>query len=266
MILNIMSEADSKISQRQNSPSCALLFCSSLAIVPVLNITIEKTLCTSQSSLNIWKNINMSITINKKSDSIVNKRTAILNAAQSLFLEKGYDLTSMDVISKYAKVSKQTIYSYFNNKENLFLTVMEETCEYFPSEKLDINLQKNNLKEALTDFSEQYINQIFDNNNIKAFRLIISEISRFPELGKLFYNSGYFRKSVKIIEKLLLKESSLGNINIESPGLAAEHFLSLLRGDEFFKAVLGLSPWSSDAQVKEHIRQTIITFLNAYKK
>src|SRR5579872_2455618 len=45
---------------------------------------------------------------------------AIREAAAGLFLERGYQATSMDEIAARAGVSKQTIYTHFPNKEVLF--------------------------------------------------------------------------------------------------------------------------------------------------
>src|SRR5579872_1826223 len=45
---------------------------------------------------------------------------AIREAAAALFLEKGYQGTSMDDIAAAAHISKQTIYTHFADKEELF--------------------------------------------------------------------------------------------------------------------------------------------------
>ena len=48
------------------------------------------------------------------------KAEAILGAAAELFLAQGFQGTSMDAVAKRAGVSKQTVYSHFANKEELF--------------------------------------------------------------------------------------------------------------------------------------------------
>src|SRR5579859_5012988 len=45
---------------------------------------------------------------------------AIREAAAALFLEKGYQGTSMDDVAAAAQISKQTIYTHFASKEELF--------------------------------------------------------------------------------------------------------------------------------------------------
>ena len=45
------------------------------------------------------------------------KRLAILEAAKRLFMQNGYDGSSMDAIAAEAGVSKLTVYSHFTDKE-----------------------------------------------------------------------------------------------------------------------------------------------------
>jgi AcrR family transcriptional regulator len=47
------------------------------------------------------------------------KRTAILDAALSLFVERTYDGTAMPLVAERAEVGAGTIYRYFENKEAL---------------------------------------------------------------------------------------------------------------------------------------------------
>ena len=57
------------------------------------------------------------------------KRSAILDAATTLFLRNGYRGTSMDEIAALAGVSKQTVYKHFADKESLFSEIVTGTVE-----------------------------------------------------------------------------------------------------------------------------------------
>jgi len=48
------------------------------------------------------------------------RRTDMLNAARSLFVEHGYSRTTMDGIAERAGVGVATVYTYFTNKEGVF--------------------------------------------------------------------------------------------------------------------------------------------------
>lgn len=50
-------------------------------------------------------------------------KAAILDAAEKLFLQKGFENTSIDDVAKSAKLTKRTLYQYFLSKEDLFYAV-----------------------------------------------------------------------------------------------------------------------------------------------
>lgn len=55
--------------------------------------------------------------------------TAILNAAERLFTEKGFHAASMDAIAEAADIAVGSIYHHFGNKERLYLALVERALE-----------------------------------------------------------------------------------------------------------------------------------------
>jgi AcrR family transcriptional regulator len=56
-------------------------------------------------------------------------RRRILDAAQSVFAEKGYHEARMEDIAGRVGVSKRTLYLYFKNKEDLFAAICAESVD-----------------------------------------------------------------------------------------------------------------------------------------
>jgi len=56
----------------------------------------------------------------------VSKKKVILKVATRLFSEKGFRETSMADLAKMTGVAQGTIFYHFNNKEELFLSILEE--------------------------------------------------------------------------------------------------------------------------------------------
>ncbi|BDI31024.1 hypothetical protein CCAX7_30750 [Capsulimonas corticalis] len=54
------------------------------------------------------------------------RREDILNTARTLFFEKGFRDTTIDDIARSAELARGTIYLYFENKEEIYATVLEE--------------------------------------------------------------------------------------------------------------------------------------------
>ncbi len=57
------------------------------------------------------------------------RREEILEAAKSVFADKGFDGATVDEIAEKADLSKGSIYGYFANKEDLFISLMESEID-----------------------------------------------------------------------------------------------------------------------------------------
>jgi len=75
------------------------------------------------------------------------KKQEIRNSARQMFLTQGYEKTSLAKIAKQAGVTANTIYWYFQSKEDLFAAVVEEMIQVFlatldarKSETLEANI------------------------------------------------------------------------------------------------------------------------------
>ena len=67
------------------------------------------------------------------------KRDQIRAGAQRLFLDRGLAGTSTDAIASEAGVSRQTLYVYYQNKEELFVDVMRHLIHENPENRLQVN-------------------------------------------------------------------------------------------------------------------------------
>ncbi len=59
------------------------------------------------------------------------RRAQILDAAERLFLEHGYEKTTVDRVAERAEVSKGLVYLYFANKQELFMAMTRRGFELF---------------------------------------------------------------------------------------------------------------------------------------
>lgn len=69
-----------------------------------------------------------------RDESQADTRAELLTAANRLFLRDGYAATSLAAIAEEAALTKGAVYSNFDSKEDLFLTVMREagaTAEWY---------------------------------------------------------------------------------------------------------------------------------------
>jgi AcrR family transcriptional regulator len=114
------------------------------------------------------------------------KRDQILQGAVRVFLHHGYSGTSMDRAAAEAGVSKQTIYSHFQDKEGLFKALIERMTIHRFQAEFTPDLGQGDPAIVLRRLAETFLSRMDDAQFIAFFRLIIAESARFPELARLY--------------------------------------------------------------------------------
>src|ERR687892_1971664 len=121
------------------------------------------------------------------------KRRAILEAATTVFLRKGYLGTSMDEIAALAAVSKQTVYKHFADKQRLFSEIVTSTVDEAGDRvyRAVLDLADSGDVEAdLRELARRELALVLQPRVLQLRRLGIGESARFPELGRTFYEQG----------------------------------------------------------------------------
>ncbi|MEH1907380.1 TetR/AcrR family transcriptional regulator [Nostoc sp.] len=157
--------------------------------------------------------------------AIAPKQEQILQGAIRVFLKEGYAKTSMDRVSASAGVSKQTIYSHFQDKEGLFKALIERlTLACFQS---IFCIEKLHGEPAilLRQVAEIYLTKVADNPDYLALlRLIITESQNFPELAKL-YTQTVVQRGRQMLSQYFVSHPELG---ITDPEAMAQIFFGSL--------------------------------------
>lgn len=115
------------------------------------------------------------------------KREQILRGATQVFLHHGYAGTSMDRVAAAAGVSKQTIYSHFQDKEGLFSALIERVT----TRQLKVEFGSEPSFEGepsvlLRRIANGFLGKMGDREYISLLRLVVAESARFPELAQLY--------------------------------------------------------------------------------
>jgi AcrR family transcriptional regulator len=115
------------------------------------------------------------------------KQAQILQGALKIFLQQGYEGTSMDRVAKAAGVSKITIYKHFQDKEGLFTALIKQiAAQKFEAVLGDLALEEQPAV-VLRRIATNLLDMLADDEDYLAFlRLIIGESGRFPALAQLF--------------------------------------------------------------------------------
>ncbi|QGM99619.1 TetR/AcrR family transcriptional regulator [Methylocystis parvus] len=189
------------------------------------------------------------------------KEAQIINAARSAFLEQGFAETSMEGIARAANVSKATLYAYFPSKEAMFSHLIEIECErkriLFGQPSLE-----DGVDAALRTLGKKFVSHFLAKDATKFFQTMSSERARFPELCRLYFNTGQ-KNVLDFVAELLEEAKSRGLLSFENAHLAANQFLNLVLSDLPMRVALGLDlPREEEAQ--KVLDSGVTVFLRAY--
>lgn len=166
------------------------------------------------------------------------KRRQILDCASELLLSLGYNNTSMDAVAKKSGVSKQTVYSHFNNKDALFNAVIESKCEMYKVEEASVCTKNQPLLDILSSIGLSFIRLLNDDNVIAMYKIVISESKQDSRVAQLFYDAGPLH-SINLVSKLLMNHPK-SNLNAALAYEASLDFFNLLKSDFHMRGILHL--------------------------
>lgn len=192
------------------------------------------------------------------------KRLQILDGAERVFLAEGYEGASMSSIARAAGVSKGTLYVYFTNKEALFSEFIEVQCRAQTDTLYDGLRAGGSVEDLLREFGRQFVRFKVGDKAHAIERLIIGEASKFPELGRAFYEAGPKRGLARLAEFLRARVET-GELDIDDPLLAADQFLGLCFADLILKRRMSVIETATPQRIAYIVDHAVDVFLKAYK-
>ncbi len=193
------------------------------------------------------------------------KYGAILKSACRLFLKHGYAHTNMDAIAADASVSKQTVYSYFTNKDVLFCKMVEAECaRHSPSESMLANPSLRP-EETLFRIGQGFLDMISSARGIAIHKLVMAECERHPRIARLFFESGPLKMQT-LLANYLERQQSLGVFAIDNVESAVHNFFAMVKGRYHLRMQLKIKPLPTKKDIDAHIRDTVRVFYRIYGK
>lgn len=191
------------------------------------------------------------------------KRRQVLDAAEGLFLGQGYGAVSMDAVARTAGVSKATLYAYFASKDALFATIVAErgmalmlSDAHYPNDVTDI-------RAALIEIGDFVLRFMLRERTLRIYRIAVAESTRFPELGRAFFENGP-QRSCGRFQSWLARRQEQGLLHVPDLDMASQHFMSMLRGSVFLRATLGAPPPPDEDEIVRTVAAAVDAWLRAY--
>lgn len=167
------------------------------------------------------------------------RRRSIINAAETLFLDKGYDQTSLADVVKLSGGSLATLYEMFGNKKGLLRAIAEEwqaEAQYCPFRDMDPNQSPS---QMLLAYARTRFNIMKAPRTVALARMLITESFRDRDFAVGIYREVHL-PTVQDVADLFANWDKQGLGTFPDPAAAARLFVSMIFADAHFKTLVGI--------------------------
>jgi len=192
------------------------------------------------------------------------KRARILQAAKAIFLKSGYHGTSMNQIAQEAGVTKLTVYNHFQDKANLFICAITETCEETLGTKqfeLDASVD---FYQALFIVCSRALQIIYSPEALKLEHVLFELAAEQSPLAEQFFTASHTRLQNELAA-FFQNAAELGFIQSDDPIYQTELLLTLLLGVRHHKVLLGIITVPNAQELNQIIRDALDLFFLKYR-
>ena len=201
--------------------------------------------------------------LSRSRSAVLDRRTAILDCAEQVFLDNGFQATSMAAIAAILGGSKGTLYNYFPSKEDLFIACVTRRCERLQEQISSVITPGQSLEDSLFRIGRRFVEVVYADETVAQYQMIVAEVSRSPDLGEAFYQKGP-RRGAELMAEYFSGLRDQGLLDFEDARRAARHFASLC--DSLFSKArhCGAMQILKPKEVEEEVRWAVRVFLAAY--
>jgi TetR/AcrR family transcriptional repressor of mexJK operon len=192
------------------------------------------------------------------------KRQRILEVARQLFLQHGYHGSSMDHIAKEAHVTKLTVYNHFQDKGNLFICAIEESCEESIRTKQFELTADSDFKQALQLMCQRALSIIYLPEALKLDCLLFELAAEQSPLTQQFFDASHTRMC-HVWCDFFEQAIAFKFIQADAPLKQTELIISLMLGIRHQQVLLGLAPVPTADEIDQIIQHAIEIFLLKYQ-
>jgi TetR/AcrR family transcriptional repressor of mexJK operon len=187
----------------------------------------------------------------------------LLDAALDLFLEHGFELTTIEMVAARVSMTRRTVYARYAEKAALFNAAVQRAIErqIVPQDVL-AGFDQGDLAATLEAVARLRIGQVMTPNGLRLQRIINTESYRFPEIF-----TANFEQSAKpvldFVAGLLDRAIATGQISPTDSGAAASAFMSMVVGGQVRAIVSGRGP--APAELDRRITFTVRLLLDGLR-
>ncbi|WP_234893046.1 TetR/AcrR family transcriptional regulator [Sphingobium yanoikuyae] len=158
------------------------------------------------------------------------RQAEMLDAALDMFLDKGFELTTMEAVAAAVGMTKRTIYARYPDKAALFMAAVGRAIARTATPRAALEaIAGEDLETILVAIARLRIADLSTPEGVRLRRIITTESYRFPDLLMLSYSQGAQPVHDHLAD-LLRRHDSAGAICVDRPDMAASLFMTMVLG------------------------------------
>ncbi len=187
----------------------------------------------------------------------------IIDAACELFVESGFQATTLDKVAQRAKISKLSIYRHFENKEALFSAAITARCHEL-TPQAHFEGVDGSAEDQLMAVGSSLLRTLLSPDVRSVEAMVMADKTNQKSLSKLFYEAGPAHVIAQI-EALLRQLHSKSLLNVPDPLQSARLFAALIKGsDLLIIARFDEARAEDDNEIESYCRSAVAMFIAAH--
>ncbi len=181
----------------------------------------------------------------------------LIEAAEDIFVAKGYHSATMDDVAQAAGMSKKTVYQLIHSKAELFMALLDhyQTRLVFPAPQPDWSDQRV-LVEHLLALGRFLLSP----EQLSIIRLIMAEYTHSPDLSRVFHQAR-FKKAKSRLEACLGDIAARRHARFKDLGEMSALLFGMTLGEFHLSVLVGFRAPPSKPCLERRIRQGVAMFL-----
>ncbi|MDQ0645435.1 TetR/AcrR family transcriptional regulator [Microbacterium murale] len=185
----------------------------------------------------------------------------LLSVAREVFLERGYNGTSMDEVARRARISKASLYREHTSKTALYSAVVRQWATMGGEAMrpaLDRLRNAGDIRQGLIDLAVSMRSGILSPPVLEMRRLVIAEAVAQPEVARMYLAESWAR-NIQNLAETLEELAQQRRTKLEDSNAAASEFTWLVVG-----APLNARLLSGEDDLRG-VDRAVDLFLSAYR-
>ncbi len=184
----------------------------------------------------------------------------LLDKALDLFLERGFEGTTIDAIAASVGMAKRTVYLRYGDKAGLFKAALKRAIESWivPVDRLR-SAETDDVSETLLKIGRMLVANVMSPAGLRLVRLTNAESGRLPEIGAFSYTHGT-APTLAYLTDFIRRRVRRDGAEVSNPEEAAIAFLYLVVGGPATLPAWGIV--LSESAIDKHTQYAVRLFLH----